>query len=295
MSICFDKNLVIIRGGGDLGTGVAYKLFNSNFNIVILEIANPITVRRKVAFSEAVYERKVTIEGVEAILVHEVHEIYNNIKHKKISVMIDEEAKIVNKLKPIALVDAIVAKKNFGTNRSLAPITIALGPGFVAGVDVDVVIETHRGENLGKIIYKGTTSANTGQPASVMGFKRERVLWAPVSGNIAVIKNIGQIVEKEEAVAEINGVEIKSKIAGFLRGMVRSGIYLREGLKVGDIDPRVDRLDLCYKLSDKACKLGESVLDAINKLKIRYNNQINCEETYVVWQKGYLKNFSTIC
>ena len=282
MSICFDKNLVIIRGGGDLGTGVAYKLFNSNFNIVILEIANPITVRRKVAFSEAVYERKVTIERVEAILVHEVHEIYNNIKHKKISVMIDEEAKIVNKLKPIALVDAIVAKKNFGTNRSLAPITIALGPGFVAGVDVDVVIETNRGENLGKIIYKGTTSANTGQPASVMGFKRERVLWAPVSGNIAVIKDIGQIVEKEEAVAEINGVEIKSKIAGLLRGMVRSGIYLREGLKVGDIDPRVDRLDLCYKLSDKACKLGESVLDAINKLKIRYNNQINCEETYVV-------------
>lgn len=282
MSVCFDKNLVIIRGGGDLGTGVAYKLFNSNFNIVILEIANPITVRRKVAFSEAVYERKVTIEGVEAILVHEVHEIYNNIKHKKISVIIDEEAKIVNKLKPIALVDAIVAKKNFGTNRSLAPITIALGPGFVAGVDVDVVIETNRGENLGKIIYEGTTSANTGQPAAVMGFRRERVLWAPVSGYINVIKDIGEIVAKEEIVAEINGVEIKSKIAGFVRGIVRSGIYLRKGLKVGDINPRVDRLDLCYKLSDKACKLGESVLEAINKLKIRYYNKSSCGERYIV-------------
>jgi len=116
---------------------------------------------------------------------------------------------------------------------------------------------------LGKIIYEGTTSANTGQPGAVMGFRRERVLWAPVSGYINVIKDIGEIVEKEEIVAEINGVEIKSKIAGFVRGIVRSGIYLREGLKVGDIDPRVDRLDLCYKLSDKACRLGESVLEAI--------------------------------
>jgi xanthine dehydrogenase accessory factor len=262
-----NDNLVVIRGGGDLGTGVAFTLFNAGFSVAILEIANPIAVRRKVAFSEAIYEKIVTVEGVTAVFTTSSQDILKIIGNKNISVLIDEDAKVAHELKPIALIDAIVAKKNFGTNKNLAPITIALGPGFIAGEDVDAVIETNRGENLGEIFYEGKTSANTRQPAPVMGFKRERVLWAPVSGYINVIKDIGDYVSAGQAVAEIKGVNIRSKIDGFLRGIVRSGIYLREGLKVADIDPRLDRVDLCYKISDKALLLGKSVLQAIKELK----------------------------
>lgn len=273
-----NNNLIVIRGGGDLGTGVAFTLFNAGFNVVILEITNPIAVRRKVAFSEAIFEKMVTVEGITAIFTEKSKDIAKIIGNNNICVLIDEEARTLPKLKPFALIDAIVAKKNFGTNKSLAPITIALGPGFVAGIDVDAVIETNRGENLGGVIYEGTTSANTGLPAPVMGFRRERVLWAPVGGHINAVKDIGEIVIAGDVVAEINGFKIKSKIDGFVRGMVHSGIYLREGLKVADIDPRLDRMNLCYKISDKALLLGKSALKAIKELK-----DVNIQKKKIEW------------
>jgi xanthine dehydrogenase accessory factor len=267
-----NEKLVVIRGGGDLGTAVAITLFNAGYFILILESKCPIAVRRKVALSEAVYENEVIIEGVKGVITQSIDEIHNCIAKKYISIFVDERANILNKLKPIALVDAIVAKKNLGTNKKMAPITIALGPGFIADVDVDAVIETNRGQALGQVIYDGPTTKNTGQPAPVMGFKRERVLWAPLSGHINVIKDIGNIVEKGEGVAEINGVHIKTKISGFVRGMIHPGIYVREGLKIADIDPRFDRLDLCYSVSDKAYVIGKSVLNALEILNAKKSN-----------------------
>jgi xanthine dehydrogenase accessory factor len=270
-----NEKLVVIRGGGDLGTGVALTLFNAGYIVLILETKCPIAVRRKVAFSEAVYENEVIIEGVKGVITQSLNEIYNCIAKKYISIFVDEKANILNKLKPIALVDALVAKKNFGTNKKMAPITIALGPGFVAGVDAVAVIETNRGQALGKVIYDGSTSKNTRQPAPVLGFKRERVLWAPVSGYINVIKDIGNIVKKGEVVAEINGIHIRSKISGFVRGMIHPGIYVREGLKIADIDPRIDRLDLCNSVSDKSYIIGKSVLNVLEVLSARKpNNKI---------------------
>ena len=258
-------DIIIVRGGGDLGTGVAYRLFKSGYKIVILDIEEPLTIRRNVSFSQAIYSGEIVVEGVHAVLAKNKDQIYQAIDYGFIPVYIDPKARIINKIKPFAVVDCIIAKKNLGTTKNLAPITIGVGPGFEAGVDVDLVIESNRGHNLGKVIHKGMAEANTGIPGDTLGFREERIVRAGASGFIKNFYDIGDMVEEGDILCEIDGVRTLAQIPGILRGMIKDGIYVKEGLKIGDIDPRGIR-EYAFTISDKAMAIGGGVLEGIMHL-----------------------------
>ncbi|HAE91889.1 MAG TPA: molybdenum hydroxylase, partial [Tissierella sp.] len=173
---------IIIRGGGDIATGIGYRLYMAGFKVVILDIEKPLAIRRKVSFCEAIYMGEISVEGVKAVLAKNLDEIYNTINRGAIPVYVDEKGEIINRLNPIAVVDSILAKKNLGTTKNMAPITIGVGPGFEAGVDVDLVVETKRGHFLGKVIHNGKAENNTGIPGDVMGYKEERIIRASANG-----------------------------------------------------------------------------------------------------------------
>lgn len=266
----YKKDLAVIRGGGDLGTGIAYKFFKAGYKVVILEIEKPIAVRRAVSFCEAVYNGEIEIEGVKGILAKDLEDIYRIINKGFIAVYVDPQVRVLDKLRPLILVDAIMAKKNMGTNKNMAPITIAIGPGFEAGKDVDLVVETNRGPNLGKVIYRGRAQKNTGIPAEVMGYTVERILRSPADGIIKTFYKIGDRVTKEDVLGKVGEVEIVATIDGILRGIIREGLYVKKGLKIGDIDPRGIR-KFAFTISDKAKKVGEGVLEAAEYLRKKKN------------------------
>lgn len=260
-------DFVIVRGGGDIATGTIQKLHRSGFKVLILETNKPTSIRRTVCFSEAVYEGQTTVEGIKAILVKSKEEILNAWENKLIPLSIDEEGKFIDIIKPYIVVDAILAKKNLGTNRNMAPITIALGPGFCAGKDVDVVIETMRGHNLGRLIFEGFALENTGVPGEIGGHSKERVIYSPSSGTIKNIKDIGNVVKAGEIIASIGDTEVRATIHGVLRGLIRDGSLINKGLKIADIDPRLEELQNYNTISDKARSIGGGVLEAILLLK----------------------------
>lgn len=268
-------NLIIFRGGGDVATGSIQKIFRVGYPIIVLEMPFPTTVRKTVALSEAVYLGEVQIEDVPAKLCHNYKEAFQAIENKKVAILIDPKGKAIWDLKPLAVVDSIIAKKNIGTNRSMAPITIALGPGFVAGHDVDVVIETNRGHDLGKLIFKGSAAPNTHQPGNIDGYTLERVLRAPCAGRIQNYKQIGDIVTKGEVLSIVNGEEIRAKINGVVRGMIENSSFVHKGMKIGDVDPRYDT-DF-NSISDKARNIGGGTLEALLILQ-RYLQQNNSAE-----------------
>lgn len=257
---------VIIRGGGDLGTGIAYKLYKSGYKVIILEINNPLAVRRTVAFSEAVYENEVTVEGVRGIFVKDKNGIYEILNSGTIPIFIDSEGDIIRDIKPLAVIDAIIAKKNLGTKKSMAPITIGIGPGFEAGKVVDLTIESNRGPNLGKIIYSGKTSEDTGIPSSVMGYTKERVLRAPRDGMVTSFYKIGDTINKGEVICTVGDKKLIAPFTGLLRGMIKEGVFVNKGLKIGDIDPRCIH-EYAYTISDKARNIGDSIVKGIEDLK----------------------------
>ncbi|MBZ9606777.1 EF2563 family selenium-dependent molybdenum hydroxylase system protein [Clostridium estertheticum] len=257
------NDIVIIRGGGDLASGTIQKLHRSGFRVLVLEVAKPTAIRRSVSFSEAVYEREVKIEGIIAAHVCSLSEVENAWSNKKIPVIIDEEGKYIQKIKPKIVVDAIIAKKNMGTTKDMADITIAIGPGFTAGKDVDVVIETTRGHNLGRLIFHGQAAKNTGIPGNIMGYSKERVIHSTCAGIIKNVLDIGAVVEKDEVIAYIGENQIKATISGLLRGILRSGSTVKEGFKIADIDPRVSEKMNCYTISDKARNIAGGVLEAV--------------------------------
>ncbi len=257
---------IIIRGGGDLATGIAYKLHKSGYKVIILEIDKPLTVRRAVAFSEAVYEKEVVVEGIKGILAKDKEEIYGIWDLDAIPVYIDRKGDIIKEIKPSVVVDAIIAKVNLGTTKDMAPITIGIGPGFEAGVDVDLVIESNRSPNLGKIIYNGKAAENTGIPGEVMGYTEERVLWAPSSGVVKAFYNIGDKVKKGDIICQVGDKEVIAKFDGILRGMIKEGLFVHQGLKIGDIDPRCIR-KYAFTISDKAKIIGDGVLNIIRREK----------------------------
>jgi len=265
-----EKGLIVIRGGGDLGTGIAHKLFTAGYKVVILEVERPLAVRRAVSFCEAVYDGKAIVEGIKGVLAINVEDIYRILEEGFIPVYVDERAVIVERIKPLAVVDAIMAKKNVGTNRSMAPITIAIGPGFEAGVDVDLVVETNRGPELGKIIYRGRAQEDTGVPGDIMGYTTERVLRAPCDGIIKSFYKIGDMIKKGDMLGKVGEEEVTASIDGVLRGMIRDGLYVKKGLKIGDIDPRGIK-DYVFTISDKAKIIGNGVLEAIEYLRKRRN------------------------
>ena len=260
-------DIIVVRGGGDIASGAIQKLYRSGFKVLVLETETPSAIRRKVAFCEAVYEKEIEIEGIKARLVANDEDFQDCWDNDIVPVMIDSRGKVIERLKPLAVVDGILAKQNFGTKRSMAPITVALGPGFSAPEDVDIVIETMRGHNLGRIIEEGRASENTGVPGIIAGVGIERVIYSDYSGIITNIKKIGNVVEKGDVIAVVGDNEIYASISGVLRGIIRDGYKVKKGLKIADIDPRISEKDNCFTISDKARNIGGAVLESILYLK----------------------------
>lgn len=261
------KDLIIIRGGGDLATGTIYKLKKSGFPILILEVSEPSAIRRNVAFCEAVYQGIQTVEDMTCYLAKSLEQAQELLLEGKLVVLVDPAGESIGKLKPLAVVDAILAKKNLGTNRNMAPVTVALGPGFVAGVDVDAVIETKRGHNLGRVIRSGVAAPNTGIPGMIGGYGKERVIHCPAKGILRNVKNITDTVSKGEVIAIVetdNGiVPVEATLDGILRGLIRDGYPVNVGFKMADIDPRAEEYNNCFTISDKARCIAGGVLEAI--------------------------------
>lgn len=256
------SDVVVIRGGGDIGTGVALRLFNSGFDVGITEIENPRVIRREVAFATAVYSGSMTLEGVRGVKADTLEDVSNLLKDRTIPVVVDPDCSAVAALNPRVVVDAQLAKKNRGMTKDMAPLTIGLGPGFEAGRDVHIVIETNRGHNLGRVIREGCAQPNTGVPEAVNGYGEERVLRAPCEGEIKNILNIGDQVKVDEVVCYVGEEEVLSAINGVVRGIIMNGVEVTRGLKIGDIDPRGVR-ENCFTVSDKARAIGGGVLEAI--------------------------------
>lgn len=261
------ENIVIVRGGGDIATGTIAKLHQSGFPVLVLEIANPSAIRRKVAFCDAVYDGKAKVEGMVCVLTKNQQEIERAWGKGEIPLMIDPKGSMIKKLQPVAVIDAILAKKNLGTNRQMAPVTIGLGPGFSAPEDVSAVIETKRGHDLGRVIYEGRAIANTGIPGLIGGYGKERVIHAPAAGVIENIREIGDLVEKGEMIAKIGSVPVEASLTGVLRGIIKNGYEVEKGLKIADIDPRKEEQKNCYTISDKARCVGGGALEALLHLQ----------------------------
>jgi xanthine dehydrogenase accessory factor len=230
--------------------------------ILMLEIDSPLAVRRKVSFSEAVYEGCQTVEDVEAIKVDDDNSTRRAWTQMKIAVAVDSKWKMLDQIQANVVVDAILAKKNLGTYTGEAPLVIGLGPGFAAGKDVHLAIETNRGHNLGRIITHGSAEPNTGVPGSIGGLTEQRVLRAPCSGEFNARCSIGDPVKKGDTIGTVAAKDVVANIDGVLRGLIRSPRVVQQGLKIGDIDPR-GHVDFCYTISDKARAIGGSVLEAI--------------------------------
>lgn len=262
-SITTGENAIVVRGGGDIATGTIHRLHSCGFRIVILECAKPTAIRRKVAFCEAVYDGVAEVEGVTCRKVENMEECREAWKNDEIPLFVDEKAEMLQELRPSVVIDAILAKKNLGTNRDMANLTIALGPGFTAGEDVDYVVETMRGHDLGRVITKDAALPNTGTPGLVGGYGKERVIHAPATGQIRNLAKISDKVEKDQVLAYIGETPVKATIDGVLRGIIRDGFEVKKGLKIADIDPRISEQKNCFTISDKARCIAGSVLEVV--------------------------------
>ncbi|MDD7389577.1 MAG: selenium-dependent molybdenum cofactor biosynthesis protein YqeB [Lachnospiraceae bacterium] len=299
--------LVVVRGGGDLATGTIHRLHRCGFPVVVLESRKPSAIRRYVSFSEAVYEDTMTVEGITCRYAGDVDgSVYksrntdscidrademsaeasgdasglqaaeNRMKEimaeGEIPLFTDPEGSLIAYLKPWAVVDAIIAKKNLGTSMGMAPVTVALGPGFTAGTDVKIVVETKRGHDLGRLIYEGAAVPNSGVPGIIGGYGRERVNHAEAAGVIYGVRKISDLVEAGETIAVIRttdeqgnegSVEVKAKIKGVLRGLIRDGYEVTKGFKIADVDPRESERKNCFTISDKARCIAGGVAEAL--------------------------------
>ncbi len=258
----FSEKGIVIKGAGDLATGVAARLWRSGFPVTMTEIEHPLTVRRSVSLSDAVYEGEVTVEDMKARKVRNREDILKAQEDGVIPVIVDPEAGIVKEMAPFAVIDAIMAKKNLGTRGDDAEFVVGLGPGFTAGKDVHAVVETKRGHTLGRVIWKGSAIPNTGVPGVVKGFGSVRVIRSPVSGVFKGALTIGTHVEKGDIVAYADDTPIPAPITGMLRGLLHDGVTVSKGLKSGDVDPR-DVEESCWTISDKALAIGGGVLEAV--------------------------------
>ncbi len=256
------ESIIVVRSGGDLATGVAHRLHRCGFKVLILEVPQPLVVRRAVSFAQAVIDGATTVEEVRAVKANDKDEIAAAWKKGAVPVYIDPAGDIIKELKPYAVIDATLAKRDTGMRMDMAPLTIALGPGFEAGKQVHVVIETMRGHNLGRLIFKGSALSDTGIPDPVQGHGAERVLRAPCSGSIQHVRDIGAAVKKDDVICRVNEQPVTAPFDGIVRGLIMNGRTVSQGLKIGDIDPQ-PALEHCYTISDKARALGGSVLEAI--------------------------------
>ena len=261
------NNLLIVRGGGDLATGTIYKLHKCGFPVLVLEVPRPSAIRRNAAFSEAVYEGIQTVEDVTCYLADSIEAAEKLLAEGKLTMLTDPKGESIARLKPMAVVDAILAKKNLGTNRAMAPITVALGPGFEAGKDVDAVVETQRGHNLGRVLWQGTAAPNTGIPGVVGGYGKERVIYSSAAGILRNVCRITDTVKKGQTIARIETdtetIPVTATLDGLLRGLIRDGYRVPEGFKIADIDPRIEENNNCFTISDKSRCIAGGVVEAI--------------------------------
>lgn len=253
---------VLIKGAGDLATGIAYRLYQAGYDILMTEIPIPTTVRRIVAFSRVVYEKEAVIEGIRGVLVHTMEEVKKAHEEGAVPVIVDEKAVIRDIYAPEVVIDAIIAKENLGTTIEEAPLVIGVGPGFTAGKDCHGVIETMRGHYLGKVIREGSAIPNTGVPGNIGGYTIERIIRASADGEFQPVADIGDLVEKDQVVAMSGGQPIYALMNGIVRGMLQAGVKVKKGMKCGDIDARCER-NHCFTISDKARSIGGGVLEAV--------------------------------
>jgi xanthine dehydrogenase accessory factor len=259
--------LIVVRGGGDIATGTIHRLWSAGFPVLVLECERPSAIRRQVSLCEAVYQGTAVVEGLEGVLIQSLEEIPEVLGRSGVPVLVDPAGESISALSPAVLVDGILAKRNLGTRRDMAELTIALGPGFEAGVDVDLVIETMRGHDLGRVIRRGFAQPDTGVPGAIGGYTKERVIHAEKAGMMRNIREIGDIVEQGEPIAAIvhEGGEtvVPASISGVIRGLIRDGYPVTKGFKIADIDPRRSERKNCFTISDKARCIGGSVLEAV--------------------------------
>lgn len=262
VSALFEHVPVLVRGGGDLASGVIYRLTKAGFPVYVTELARPLAIRLTISFAAAVYEGEITIEGIRARRVDDVAQAREALAQGIVPVLVDEAGTVLAALRPAVVVDARMAKRNLGTTRDDAPLVIALGPGFEAGVDCHAVIETNRGHYLGRVIWRGAAEPDTGQPGSVQGHVADRVLRAPVDGLVMPHVRIGDRVQQGDLVASVNGEPVLAPFDGVLRGLIHPSAPVQRGLKIGDVDPRGNR-DHCFTLSEKSLAIGGGVLEAV--------------------------------
>ena len=262
--------LVAVKGAGDLATGVIHRLCRAGFAVVASELPEPTVVRRTVAFAEAVALGQITVEDVTARLASSLEEVQAAIAAGQVPIVVDPAGTLLKQMHPAVLVEATLSKYNSGVTINDAPVVIALGPGYEAGKDVHAVIETNRGHNLGRVYLHGGAEPNTGVPGAIAGYTSERLLRAPCAGRLYAVRHIGDLVEAGETVAVVSinetnsagAVPVTAAISGILRGLVRDGLHVSGGMKVGDIDPRAAR-EHCFTISDKSRAIAGGVLEAI--------------------------------
>lgn len=253
---------VLVRGGGDLGSGVVMRLHQAGFWVLVTELEKPLVVRRKVAFAEAIYTRLAQVEDIFARRVATAEEARECFLRGEVPVMVDPEAKARTWFKPHVLVDARLTKKGSDLPHPAASLVIGIGPGFIAGQDCHVVIESMRGHTLGRLYWEGSTAPDTGIPESVGGYDAQRVLRAPVEGVLTAYVEIGDLVRQGQPIAVVNGHEVLSPFDGVVRGLVADGLYVTQGMKIGDVDPRQNP-KYCFLVSDKSLAIGGAALTAI--------------------------------
>lgn len=263
-----NNGLIIVRGAGDISTGTIHRLHRAGFPVLILEAERPSAIRRRVALSEAVYDGAATVEGVTAVRIDNTDAVGTVLARGQVPLLVDPAGESIRRLRPAAVVDAILAKKNLGTSMDMARLTVALGPGFVAGRDVHYVIETMRGHDLGRIIASGSAAANTGVPGVIGGYSVERVIRAPAAGVFCLRRDIGSQVVAGEIVGIVASPEgeapARAQISGILRGVLRDGYPVTAGFKLADVDPRLEELKNCVTISDKARCIAGSVLELVS-------------------------------
>jgi len=261
MKLGIESLRVLVRGAGDLATGVIAKLHESGFKVVAVEIAQPTVIRRTVSFAQAVFDGETTVEGIRAVRV-EWPDVESVWAMDAVPIVVDPRLDGLNRMRFDVVVDAIIAKRNLGTTLDMAPIVIGLGPGFEAGKDVHAVIETMRGHYLGRVLYNGIPEPDTAVPGLIGGFAGERVIRAPKDGIYKPLAQIGERIEEGQAVAEVDGEPVVATISGVLRGQLSEGLRVTKGFKVADVDPRAEE-DHCLTISDKARSIGGGVLEAV--------------------------------
>jgi xanthine dehydrogenase accessory factor len=256
------NNKVLIRGGGDLASGVAVRLHRAGFQVLVTELPQPLVVRRLVSFAQAVYAGKIEVEGIQGTLVDNLTEAEGLLAEGQVAVMVDPRAGVLTGFRPLVLVDARMTKRSPEIGMDGAPLVIGLGPGFTAGVDCHAVIETIRGHFMGRVMWQGSALKDTGVPESVMRKEGERVLRSPADGILSAHAEIGDHLEEGQLVVEVGKHKVYAPFKGVLRGLVYPGLQVEKGMKIGDLDPR-DDVRYCTLVSDKSLAIGGAVLEAV--------------------------------